>query len=909
MRSLFSIGRGLLLMLFMYQGVHLEAQSVQIQGRPVEEYINYLPLDLVFELLKSKYGFQIRYDKAEVSGYRLTYLFTGTRPETVIKICLEKTRLSYLLDENGGFTIYDRQAAESRIRAIEQTRFSGKAEKTDFTLKGIVKDKETGESLPYVNIEIPGTGQGVNTNVDGYFTLLHVPSDTAGLMLSYIGYQTKTFFLKPSLDVNQLLIELEPQSQLIEEIIVTAEREELLRANEKISMLKLSPSKISALPAIGEKDVIRAFQLMPGVSAANENSSGLYVRGGTPDQTLVLYDGFNVYHVEHLFGFFSAFNPNAIKDVQLYKGGFESKFGGRISSVAEITGKDGNSRQFNLGLHAGLLAANATMEIPVGDKITSLFAFRRSYQSGLYQKLFDKYSGNSTSVSPGPNPNNPGGPGGPRFNFTSTVPKSFFYDLNGKINYKPTRDDILSLSIYNGTDDMDNSRTNNLPNFGGSGGRNFNFNVNDQTNWGNSGGSLKWSHRFNQALYFNTLVSYSNYFSTRDRTSNNSIPDSSGGNRTIRTGTLEENDLKDYSAKMDLEWRLNPSQQLEFGLAGTQNDIKYNYAQNDTIAIIDRHTRGLTGTAYLQDRISLKKFNLLPGFRLDYFSPTGKIYLSPRISGTFTFNDLLKVKAAYGHYYQFVKRVIREDILQGSRDFWVLADDSKLPVSKAIHYILGFSLENKNWLFDLEAYHKELSGLSEYSLRIRPSPRSLSYDEKFAAGQGIAKGIDLLIQKKYGQLNGWISYSLGSVKYDFEDYGKTFFANQDVRHELKLVGIYTWKKWDLSATWIYAGGRPYTAPTGGYQLSFPDGSSRDFITVTDKNGLRLPAYHRMDWAATYKWKSSKGAPRSIGLSLFNVYNRTNTWYKEFEIESGQVLETNVNFLGFTPNLSVSWHLH
>ena len=888
----------------------LKAQPVKVDPQPVQEYFNYMNLENVFEILKEKYGFRILYEKTEVSPYRLTYLFTGTQPERVINICLEKTSLSYLINEKGDFIIYDKTRAEARKRSEEQTRFDGASKNKNFTLKGVIMDKISGESLPFVNISILGTNQGVNTNVDGYFVMLHVPNDTIGLQISYIGYQSKIFYLSPLMDMDHLVLELEPQSEILQEIIVSAEREELLRANEKISMLKISPVKIAALPAIGEKDVMRAFQLMPGVSAANENSSGLYVRGGTPDQTLVLYDGFNVYHVEHLFGFFSAFNTNAIKDVQLYKGGFESKFGGRISSVAEITGKDGNTKQFNLGLNLGFLAANANAEIPIGEKITTLFAYRRSYQSGLYQKIFDKYSGGTggeaTTAAP---PGGAGGPGGPRFNFTSTTPKSYFYDLNGKITFRPTPSDIISLSIYQGTDDMDNSRENNLPNFGGGGGRNFNFNVNDQTNWGNTGGSLKWSRRFSRTLYFNSLISYSNYFSVRDRTSNNTVPDSSGATRTIRTGTLEENDLKDYSAKIDLEWRAGSNHQVEFGFSATQNRIDYTYAQNDTIALIDRHTDGMTATTYFQDRIKLKKLNILPGLRVNYFSPTQKVYYEPRISGTYDLNESVKLKSAYGHYYQFVKRVIREDILQGSRDFWVLADDEKLPVAKAIHYILGISLENDRWLLDLEAYRKDLTGLSEYSLRIRPAPRSISYDEKFAQGSGVAQGLDLLLQKKYGKLNGWVSYSLGSVKYDFVDYGKPFYANQDVRHELKLVGIYAWKKWDFSGTWIYAGGRPYTAPTGGYQLTLLDGTVQDFITVTDKNGLRLPAYHRMDLAATYKWKSLKGADRNISLSLFNIYNRKNTWYKEFEIESGQVLETQVNYLGFTPNLSISWHLH
>lgn len=874
----------------------------------IKEYFNYTPLNQVFDSLQAKYGLHIKYNKEQVKIYRFSYLFTGTKPEQAIKNCLNDTPLSYSKDDKGNYLIFDPKVDIENKKIAEETKYTGPSKHKDFALHGVVKDLYSGETLPYVNISLIGTPQGVNSNVDGYFTFLHIPRDTNGLTFSYIGYITKTFYLRPNLDFDHIVIEMEPQKQLLEEVVVQAEREELLRANEKISMLKMSPSKIAALPSIGEKDIMRSFQLMPGVSAANENSSGLYVRGGTPDQTLVLYDGFNVYHVEHLFGFFSAFNPNAIKDVQLYKGGFESKFGGRISSVAEITGKEGNSKQTNVGLNLGFLASNAEVEVPIGDKITTLFAVRRSYQSGLYQKIFNKYAGGTTQVT------TQGFGGGPRgFQTTATIPKSFFYDLNGRITFRPTNADIITASIFNGTDNMDNSRANVFGGFGGRGGGlgggNLGTSINDKTNWGNTGGSLKWSHRFSQKFYVNTLASFSNYFSSRDRTSTVTRSDSVGNQTSSRIGSIEDNNLIDYSGKIDMEYKLNAHNFIEFGITTTYNHIDYTYLQNDTNLVIDRHNQGTTTAGYIQDKIDLGRLTITPGLRYDYFSPTGKYYSEPRLSASYAVNDHFKLKGAFGYYYQFVKRVIREDILQGSRDFWVLADDKQLPVSRAVHHILGFSYEMPKWLFDVEAYSKDLTGLSEYSVRIRPSPRTLTFDEKFASGDGTAKGIDFLLQKKYGKLTGWLSYSLASVKYNFADYGKSFYANQDVRNELKAVGIYSIPNWDFSATMIYATGRPYTAPAGGYQLTLLDGSKKDFITVTDKNGLRLPVYNRFDLAATYHWKSIKGAPRSISLSLFNVINRTNTWYKEFQIESGQVIETNVNYLGFTPNLSASWSLH
>ena len=882
-------------------------QTGSSKPRPVTEYFNYKTLDQVFDTLINKFDFKITYDQTEVNKLRFSYSFNNTLPDNVMKICLRETALKFVIELDGTYKVYNPLKENMDQTTMKPTIA---AKRKNIAIKGIVKDSKSGETLPYVNIFVPGTNKGTATNVDGYFTLFDIPSDTSCLELSYIGYQSRLFYLSPDLDIENIKISLEAQSELLSVVEITATREELLRANEKISMLKLSPAKIISLPAVGERDVMRSFQLMPGVSAANENSSGLYVRGGTPDQTLVTFDGFSVYHVDHLFGFFSAFNPNAIKDVQLFKGGFESKFGGRLSSVAEITGKEGSSNNPNLSINAGFLASNAAVEFPISDKITTLFAYRRSYQSGLYNKIFNKFNSGTNSQNPNQLQRGLGGGfGGGRFNFNTTTPKSFFYDLNGRVTFKPTKKDIFSLSVYNGTDDMDNSRENTVPNFGGQQQRNFNFSVSDITNWGNTGGSLKWSHRFSNKLYANALVSYSHYFSIRDRTNKNTFTDSSGVARNNNTGSYENNDLKDYSAKVDVEYRLNNSNTIEAGIGTTDNRIKYNYNQNDTIKVIDRDDKGITSTFYLQDHIRLKRLSVIPGIRIDQYSPLSKSYVQQRLSANYDVNANLKLKMAYGKYYQFVKRVIREDIFQGSRDFWVLSDDDKLPVASSTHYILGISWENKNWLFDAETYYKPMDGLSEYSVRIRPSPRAITLDEKFASGSGKAKGIDLLLQKKYGNLNGWVSYSLGEVKYDFADFGKPFYANQDVRHELKIVSIYNFaRNWDFSSTWIFASGRPYTAPTGGYQLTLLDNTTRDFNTVTDKNGVRLPAYHRLDLALTYKWKGKTGAPRNISFSIFNFYNRTNVWYKEFQIESGQVIETNVNYLGFTPNISASWSL-
>ncbi|MBA4057725.1 MAG: TonB-dependent receptor, partial [Marivirga sp.] len=391
--------------------------------------------------------------------------------------------LKYEIESNGILKIKDLETIkkeEDKLIQIEEARkrnYSGPAKSLNISVSGKLTDIATGETLPFGSVIVKGTRYGTSTNADGLFTLQNVPSDTSTLIVSYTGYTIVYLKLKPFLNQQSLDIKLQAYDQLLQEVKVTAQREDVLKANENISTIRMNPQSLSKMPNLGERDIMRAFQLMPGISAANESSSGLYIRGGTPDQNLIVYDGFTIYHVDHLYGFFSAFNANAVKDVRLYKGGYESRFGGRLSSVMEITGKDGNANKFSAGGSLSLLSINGYIETPVGKKITTLFAFRRSWKGPLYKKIFNLYNSsntNTTQNTQGPNggvgPNLGGGP-----DFTNTV-KSYFYDLNGKITFRPTQDDVLSLSVFNGTDDLNNSQELSGGGFSGFGGQGFNFN-------------------------------------------------------------------------------------------------------------------------------------------------------------------------------------------------------------------------------------------------------------------------------------------------------------------------------------------------------------------------------------------------------------------------------------------------
>ncbi len=808
------------------------------------------------------------------------------------------------------------------IRPGDQpTRVSGlKPERVNFTLAGRLTDKITGESLPFANLQIRGSRVSGQTNVDGYFTLLHVPSDTATIWVSHMGYRNTSFSLTPQTPTRNAQIEIMPSDQQLDEVTVTGERTEIIKMNEEIGMIRMTPRNLAKLPNVGERDPFRAFQLMPGVSASNESSSGLYVRGGTPDQTLVLYDGFTVYHVDHLFGFFSAFNYNAIKDIQLYKGGFDAKFGGRISAVAEITGKEGNKKRFNVGGDLSMLSANAYVEAPLGKKVSFLVAGRRSWKGPLYNKIFNKFTAERQTAATTPQPQQ--GPGGGRqrpganASTTTQTAASYFYDLNAKLTFTPTSRDILTWSLYNGTDNMDNSSSSSFS-FGRRGQQSASINTNDVSNWGNIGSSFKWSHRWSDNLYSNALVSYSDYYSQRDnsRTVTTVFSTSAGTGpapRNLNVGNSETNHLRDLTAKIDFEYKLATNQQVDFGLQFTQNDIRYDYFQNDTISVLSKRDKGFVSTAYVQDQIRLLDglLTVKPGLRINHFGLTSKFYVEPRLTANYLLTPEVKLKAAVGRYYQFAKQINREDLTQGNRNYWLLANGTTLPVTQSDHIIAGASYEQRGFLVDVEFYQKQNQGITEYTLRFVPQIRQgLAASETFFNGNETVRGVDVLVQKKAGNLTGWVGYTLaGAVRRVSAFSNRPYYSDQDVRHQFKVAALYHYKRFDLSLTEIYSTGRPYTSILGAYQVTLLDGSQRDFTMPSDKNANRLPAYHRMDASVTYSFRWG-----SVGVSVFNVYNRQNVWYKRFQVvnENGETAlqTTNVTYLGMTPNLTLSAKLH
>ena len=790
---------------------------------------------------------------------------------------------------------------------------------------------EDGTPLPGVAVTISHTLYRASTDTLGTYRFDSIPQGMITLIASLDGFEEKekTVVVQANkLVVVNFKLELAPESH---EATVMAELPLMSTSDEKVSEVIITPSQIETLPSLGEKDIFRALQLLPGISGSQESSSGLYVRGGTPDQNLIMYDGFTVYHVDHLFGYFSAFNMEAVREVRLSKGGYESKYGGRLSSIMELTGKPSSGQTVHGSGGLSLLSLNGLVEAPLWDKGSFVLAGRRSFQTPLYNSILGLVSENNTAQG---NFRGRGG-GGMGKMMGETQPTSYFYDINSKLTFRPSSKDLTFISFYNGLDNMDNSRVQGFPSFAAerfaesgiqvSG----SIDVSDLRKWGNTGFSANWTRRWSDTFQSHLLIGYSQYLNQVDTSRNSELeftsedpdwePPEFFKNRGFSRGTIEDNDLADMTFRWDNSLHLHASNQMEFGFQATRNKVEYSYdvegltteedeesstAPRPFLSILNRSDSGTQYSGYLQDRWTiLGRFTLTPGLRYTYFDMTGDSFTEPRLAVSLSLTDRIRLKGAWGQYSQIINNIVREDAQQGNRDFWVLSDGATIPYGKATHYILGISYETQTFLFDVEAYYKDLSGLTEYALRFTPSQEDIDYDQFFYSGTGEARGLEFLVQKKFGSYTGWISYTLSRVEHFFPELeADPFPALHDQTHEFKLVSSYDLRNWTFSGTWIYSTGRPYTEPVGVEEEEILDGQRTiERVMMGEKNGARLPAYHRLDLSASYRFRLA-GSQSILGASIFNVYDRKNIWYREFDVVEGEIFENNILYMGMTFNL-------
>ena len=762
------------------------------------------------------------------------------------------------------------------------------------TLSGYIEEEGSGERLPYSNVYISDIEVGSSANENGFFTIIGDIKSGMTLKASYVGYKTISIILTNEIIDNNLEISLTPLTSTLNEVVVSTESSKFLQASTEISKHKLSVQQLSLMPSIGEVDIFRSLQLLPGVSATNENSSGLYIRGGEPHENLVLLDGIKVYNVDHFFGFFSAFNANAIKSVELYKGAFPSKYGGRLSSVIDLAGKVGSFNEIKGTANINLLSASGSIEVPFLKKFSFFAAGRRSFtdilQTSFFDKIFDQFDPNDDIE-----------------NLDPWVPKFNFYDFNAKISYKPTKDDLITFSFYRGQDDLketSDTKRYQFPNFGDIDKIEINGDLDRISRWGNSGYSFKWSRQWNPKFYNSFNVSFSEFYNYQDDSYfvQAIIPDIDSVIFDFSTILDQDNTVQDFTARYDGELISGKNNKFEFGLEFTNSNVDYLFLRDDTTTIIDtRQVSDLFSSYISYDLKSVKNLNLKVGLRASRYELTNKNYFSPRFQLDYKIFKNIKIKLGYGIHNQFVKQIIGENVTSRSRDFWQLSDDDDINVGESTHYIAGLSYENNSWLFDTEFFYKDIKNITEFSLRFQ----NTNLNSLFFNGSGTVKGFETLLQKKADKYTGWVSYTYLDTENIFPllNDGNPFPAPNTQKNEFKIFNNYELNGWNFSVNFIYGSGKAFTEPSYNYNITLLDDSNLNFIGVGPKNGSLLPDYHRLDLSIHHIFNINNTTKGDVGLSVFNLYNNLNVWYYEYSFDQRPYVRQTKSYLGIVPNIS------
>lgn len=736
--------------------------------------------------------------------------------------------------------------------AIDQTK--------QYTISGYITEYESEELLLGVSIYSALLQKGTVSNDYGFYSLT-LPEGKHEIIISYLGYSTKTVEIDLTKD-HELNIVLQPETEALDEVVVTSDSNTKISKVTQMSTVKLSPKIVEDVPALlGEKDVLKTLQLLPGISGGTEGSSGFFVRGGTPDQNLIILDDAVVYNSNHLFGFFSVFNGDAIKSVEAFKGGFPARFGGRLSSVIKIDMKDGNKQKLEGKFNIGLISSSLLLEGPINKGKTSfLLSGRRTYADVLARPFLDN------DLRAG----------------------YYFADLNFKINHVFNENNRLYWSNYFGEDkffgedeDVDSSFKSLLK-------------------WGNITSSLRWNHKFNNKFFSNTSLIFSNY---RFRISQeNSLE---GQESIFRSSS----GINDYTLKTDFNYYPNADHSIRFGALGTLHNFTPQrlFIQDDFSPDTDsrQNLNSFEGGVYIEDDWRVNdKLNISPGLRYSYFKQDDNPYsfLEPRLGLAYRLKPDFSIKASYASMNQYV-HLLSSSGIGLPTDLWVSSTDNVKP-QRSQQFALGFAKDfaEKEYSLSLETYYKSMDDIIEYKegasflvLDDLESIEEVNWEDNITAGRGWSCGAELLLRKEKGPFTGWLGYTLSWSQRQFDELnlGQRFNARYDRRHDISLVGIYKpSKKFTLSANWVYSSGINYTLPLtatlppnngipitnnldrSGFDL-FPPLSVSEFST--QRNNFRGEANHRLDIGLQFH-KQRKRSQRTWGISIYNSYARKNPFF-------------------------------
>nr|WKN35849.1 TonB-dependent receptor [Tunicatimonas sp. TK19036] len=725
-----------------------------------------------------------------------------------------------------------------------------------YTVSGYVKDQTNGESLIGANVFDQQSLSGTSSNTYGFYSLT-LPSDSITLLYSFVGYQPRVVKLLLSQDTT-INIELS-EGELLDEVIISAAEAEKIQEISQMSAISVPIEQVKSLPAfLGEVDVLKTLQLLPGVQSGNEGTSGLYVRGGGPDQNLILLDGVPVYNASHLFGFFSVFNADAINNVQLIKGGFPARYGGRLSSVIDISMKEGNTKKFQGEGSIGIVASKLTLEGPiVNDKTSFIISGRRTYIDLLARPLIKAQTDGDETVG------------------------YYFYDLNAKVNHRFSDRDRLFLSAYLGDDrffarygykDVQNGVT---------------LRDEDEAGlqWGNLTSALRWNHMFTPKLFSNATLTYSRYRFDINNEYRYEYLDDSTNSKLVDSGFAKYlSGIEDYAAKIDFDYIPSPNHFIRFGVNATRHtfkpgalNIQYEDELSDEsldVLLGSQETQATEFAAYVEDDIELSnRLKVNAGIHFSGFRVNGETYTSiqPRIAGRYLVNESLSLKASYVQMAQFIHLLTNSGIGLPT-DLWVPATDRVRP-QRSQQVAIGSAYNWKNaYEISLEGYYKTMNNLIEYREGASFIDVNQNWQDKVTVGDGQSYGAELLIQKKQGRTTGWLGYTLSWTNRQFDElnFGKQFPYKYDRRHDLGLAVVHNWKeRVDVSFTWVYGTGNAITLPTETY---FPN-----TYYYGDRNSYRMKAYHRLDASITFK-KKKRWGERAWVFGVYNAYSRKNPFY-------------------------------
>ncbi|MFO7615632.1 MAG: TonB-dependent receptor [Bacteroidales bacterium] len=737
------------------------------------------------------------------------------------------------------------------------------------TISGILEDRNTGEKLISANVYEATSLRGITSNVYGFYSLT-LPAGKARIVYSYIGYRTMEVDLELKKDT-VLNLSLEPVISL-DEVVISAERSRSAVRSTQMSMTELSANTIKSLPVLlGEVDVLKALQLLPGVKGGNEGTSGIYVRGGGPDQNLILLDGVPVYNANHLFGFFSIFNPDAIQTVKLITGGFPARYGGRLSSVLDIRMKDGNNKKFGVEGSVGIISSKLTLEGPIiKDKTSFIVSGRRTYIDILARPLIRMQAGN---------------------NYDNFKAGYYFYDLNAKFNHKFSDRSRLFLSAYSGDDKA----------YLGSVQKGQDYRWEDEAGlgWGNFTTALRWNYVITPKLFSNTTLTYSRYnFLT-------SLLDQEEQDGVIqhKYQFSYNSGIVDWAGKIDFDYLPGPNHSMKFGY----NQIYHTFKPGVTVFLMEFNGEGQQGSLidttfgnkdiyahegsfYWEDDWSITpRFKANIGIHLSGFKVRDSLYksLQPRVSARYLLTEQISVKAAYTRMTQYI-HLLSNTTIGLPTDLWVPATD-QIPPQQAQQVALGLVYEpSDEWELSLETYYKKMDNLIEYKEGASFFSIQDDWEDKIEVGEGVAYGLEFLARKQFGKTSGWVGYTLSwsNRRFDNISFGEWFPYRYDRRHDVAIVLNHRFNdKIDLGITWVYGTGNAVTLPLEKYaSITSLWGSFRYFdgIEFFDKrNSYRVPAYHRLDIGVNFR-KEKKWGERTWSVGLYNAYNRKNPFYLDFD---------------------------